>query len=222
MPGPRRLPWIWKRAGCQAIRVTDNGEGIESEQVPLAFTRYATSKIESFDDLCHIRSFGFRGEALPSIASIARVEMVTRRASSPIGTRVLIEGGEVRELTDAGCPVGTSILVDRIFAPVPVRRKFLKSDMTEQGYCLDAVTRLALAQPGVRIKVSAGQRSLLNVPAVTDPAERIALTLGRDLRSQLTEVSFERDGATLRGSSPCPSTPVPTPPRCIFMSTAAT
>ena len=188
-----------ERGGCQAIRVTDNGEGIESEQVPLAFTRYATSKIGAFDDLYHIRSFGFRGEALPSIASIARVELVTRRVTSPAGTRIIIEGGEIKELSEAGCPVGTSIFVDRIFAPVPVRQKFLKSDMTEQGYCLDAITRLALAQPGVKTKVSTGKRLLLNVPAAKDFAERIALTLGRDLQSQLTPVSGQRNGVILKG-----------------------
>ena len=188
-----------ERGGCQAIRVTDNGEGIESKQVPLAFTRYATSKIQAFEDLYRIRSFGFRGEALPSIASIARVEMVTRRVSSPAGTRIIIEGGEVKELADAGCPVGTSIFVDRIFASVPVRLKFLKSDSTEQGYCLDAVNRLVLAQPGVKMTVSAGKRSLLSVPAARDLAERIGLSLGREIQSQLLPVSGERDGANLKG-----------------------
>jgi DNA mismatch repair protein MutL len=197
--GATELSVDLEKGGCQAIRVTDNGEGIDREEVPLAFTRYATSKIEAFEDLYRLRSFGFRGEALPSIASISRVEMVTRRASSPVGTRVIVEAGEVKELSDAGCPVGTSILVSRIFAPVPVRRKFLKSDITEQGYCLDVITRLALAQPGIRMKVSAGDRSLLNIPASKDLAERIALTLGPDLRGQLVPVSGERDGAALRG-----------------------
>ena len=125
--------------------------------------------------------------------------MVTRRADSPVGTRLIIEAGEVKELTDAGCPVGTMILVDRIFAPVPVRRKFLKGEMTEQGYCLDVITRLALAQPGIRLKVTAGERTLLALPAVRELAERIALTLGRDLRGQLVPVAGQREGATLAG-----------------------
>ncbi len=188
-----------EKGGCQAIRVTDNGEGMEPEDVPLSFTRHATSKMVVFEDLYRIRSFGFRGEALPSIASISRVEMVSRRAASPAGTRIIIEGGEVRELSDAGCPVGTSILVSRIFDPVPVRRKFLKSDMTEQGYCLDWITRLALAQPGIRLRVSAGGRTLMNVPAAKDLSERISLTLGQDFRSQLAPASGEREGATLKG-----------------------
>ena len=188
-----------EKGGCQTIRVTDNGEGIEPEDVPLAFARHATSKIAVFEDLYRVRSFGFRGEALPSIASISRVEMVTRRAASPVGTRVIIEGGAIQEQTDAGCPAGTSIRVSRIFEPVPVRRKFLKGDMTEQGYCLDWITRLALAQPGVRLRVSAGGRTLLNVPAAKDLAERIALTLGRDFQGQLVPAAGERDGAALKG-----------------------
>jgi DNA mismatch repair protein MutL len=188
-----------ERGGCQAIRVTDNGEGIDPEDVPLAFARHATSKISAFEDLYRVRSFGFRGEALPSIASISRVEMVTRRAGSPVGTRVVIEGGETKELTDTGCPVGTSIRVSRIFEPVPVRRKFLKGDMTEQGYCLDWITRLALAQPGTRIRVSAGDRTLMNVPAVNELAERIALTLGRDFQGQLVPATGERNGSALKG-----------------------
>jgi DNA mismatch repair protein MutL len=188
-----------EKGGCQAIRVIDNGEGIDPEDVSLAFARHATSKIAAFEDLYRIRSFGFRGEALPSIASISRVEMVTRRAESPIGARVIIEGGDVKERSDAGCPAGTSILVSRIFEPVPVRRKFLKSDKTEQGYCLDWITRLALAQPGIRLRVSAGGRTLMNVPAVKDIAERIALTLGQDFRGQLVPAAGGKNGVSLKG-----------------------
>ncbi len=185
--------------GGSAIRVTDNGEGITREDVPLAFARYATSKIGSFDDIYRVHSFGFRGEALPSIASISRVEMTTRQASSPAGTRAIIEGGEVKEISDTGCPVGTSILVSRIFEPVPVRRKFLKSDTTEQGYCMDVITRLALMQPAVKIRVSVGGRPVLNIPAVPDLSERIALTLGQDFRGQLIPAAGESEGVRLQG-----------------------
>lgn len=188
-----------EKGGCQAILVTDNGEGMDPEDVPLSFTRHATSKIAVFEDLYRIRSFGFRGEALPSIASISRVEMVTRRAESPIGTRIVIEGGEVKELSDAGCPTGTMIRVSGIFDPVPVRRKFLKGEKTEQGYCLDWITRLALAQPGIRLRISAGARTLLNVPAAKDLSERISLVLGQELRRQLVPAAGERDGVTLGG-----------------------
>lgn len=188
-----------EKGGCHAIRITDNGEGMDPEDLPLAFARHATSKMERFEDLYRIRSFGFRGEALPSIASISRVEMVSRRAASPAGTRIVIEGGEVKELSDAGCPPGTSIRVSRIFEPVPVRRKFLKSEMTEQGYCLDWITRLALAQPGISLRISAAGRTLLNVPAAKDLSERISLTLGQEFRGQLVPAAGGRDGATLKG-----------------------
>ena len=185
--------------GGASIRVTDNGEGIAREDVSLAFSRYATSKIGSFEDIYRIHSFGFRGEALPSIASISRVEMATRQVSSPAGTRAIVEGGEVKEISDIGCPVGTSILVSRIFDPVPVRRKFLKSDMTEQGYCMDVITRLALMQPAVKIRVSVGGRLVLNIPAVPDLSERIALTLGQDFRGQMIPAAGESDGVRLQG-----------------------
>jgi DNA mismatch repair protein MutL len=188
-----------ERGGCHAIRVTDNGEGMDPEDVPLSFSRHATSKMAVFEDLYRIRSFGFRGEALPSIASISRVEMVSRRAASHVGTRIVIEGGEVKELSDAGCPAGTSIRVSRIFEPVPVRRKFLKSDMTEQGYCLDWITRLALAKPEIRLRISAAGRTLMNIPAAKDLSERISLTLGQEIRCQLAPAAGERDGATLKG-----------------------
>ncbi|MBA4421753.1 MAG: DNA mismatch repair protein MutL [Syntrophus sp. (in: bacteria)] len=185
--------------GGSSIRVTDNGEGIAREDVPLAFARYATSKIGSFDDIYRVHSFGFRGEALPSIASISRVEMVTRQISSPAGTRAIVEGGEMKEISDIGCPVGTSILVSRIFEPVPVRRKFLKSDMTEQGYCMEVITRLALMQSAVKIRASVGGRPVLNIPSAPDLSERIALTLGQDFRGQLIPAAGEIEGVRLTG-----------------------
>jgi len=188
-----------EKGGCQSIRITDNGEGIAPEEVPLAFARYATSKIGTFEEIYRVHSFGFRGEALPSIASIARVEMVTRRASSDAGTRIVIEAGQVLEISEAGCPPGTSILVSRIFEAVPVRRKFLKSLSTEQGACIDAVTRLALVQGGVRVRVSASNRPLLSIPAARDLSERIALVLGPDFRDQLVPVAGEGEGVKLAG-----------------------
>ena len=197
--GATEISVALEKGGCQSVRVADNGEGISPDEVPLAFARHATSKISAFEDLYRVRSFGFRGEALPSIASIARVEMVTRQAASAAGTRIVIEGGAILEQTEAGCPAGTSIEVTRIFDPVPVRRKFLKGGMTEQGYCLDWITRLALARPEIRLRVTAGGKTLMSVPAARDPAERIALTLGRDFWGQLVPATGRREGAALEG-----------------------
>jgi DNA mismatch repair protein MutL len=176
------------RGGCATVKVTDNGEGMAPVDVLLAFARYATSKIYQFDDLYEVHSFGFRGEALPSIASIARVDMTTRQPSALAGTKVTVEAGQIGEIMEVGCPVGTSILVSRIFDTVPVRKKFLKTETTEQGYCMDVVIRLALAHPEVRITVSANGKTVLNIPATRDMGERAALILGADFSDQMVPV----------------------------------
>ncbi len=174
--------------GCGSIRVSDNGGGIEPSDVTKAFERYATSKICEFDDIYRVQTFGFRGEALPSIASIARVEMITKKRGRLSGTRIVVSAGRVEEISDTGSPDGTTITVSRIFDPVPVRRKFLKSEATEQGHCIDVITRTALCCPTVRIQVIAGGREILKIPATADVSERIALILGVDFTDRLVPV----------------------------------
>ncbi|HOG16116.1 MAG TPA: DNA mismatch repair endonuclease MutL [Syntrophales bacterium] len=188
-----------EKGGCESIRVADNGRGIEAADVPLAFARHATSKIRVFDDLFRLRTFGFRGEALASIAAVARVEMVSRTASSPSGMRIVVESGTVRESAEIGCPVGTTVLVDRIFASVPARKKFLKTAATEQGNCLDTVTRLAMSNAGVGIRVTANGRETMNLPASGDLAERLALLLGGELRGQLVPLDYSARGIRISG-----------------------
>ncbi|MBE9546355.1 MAG: DNA mismatch repair endonuclease MutL [Proteobacteria bacterium] len=188
-----------ENGGKKSIKVVDNGEGIESKDIVLAFERYATSKIYTFDDIYKVRSFGFRGEALPSIASISRVEMVTRREESLSGTRVTVEGGEVKEVMEAGCPVGTSVSVSDIFYSVPVRKKFLKKDSTEQGHCVDTITRLALPHPDVKVKVVANGRTILNIPRTKDLSERVSMVLGGDLRKNILYVEGKREDVSLSG-----------------------
>jgi DNA mismatch repair protein MutL len=188
-----------EKGGCGSIKVIDNGEGIEDIDVPRAFERFATSKIYQFDDIYKVRSYGFRGEALPSIAAISRVEMVTRRQSILSGTRVIVQAGQVKAITETGCPVGTSVLVSHIFDPVPVRKKFLKTEMTEQGYCMDVITRMALSRPEVRIKVSAHKKELLNIPATKDISERISLVLGTDYGGHMIPVKGTRESVMLTG-----------------------
>lgn len=188
-----------QQGGCLSVSVTDNGEGIERADVPLAFARFATSKIGTFSDLYQVRSYGFRGEALPSIASIARVEMVTRTASLAAGTRIVVEAGEVKEIAEVGCQVGTSVTVSSIFAPVPVRRKFLKSEATERSYCLEAVTRLALAKWGVKVRAFAEGRQVFFIPSAPSLGERIALALGKEVREALVPVAGRRGQVVLEG-----------------------
>ncbi len=193
------------RGGCEAIRITDNGEGMDPEDASLAFSRYATSKIYQFADIYAVRSFGFRGEALPSIASIARLEMTTKKKDSLEGTRVVVEEGEIRERSAVGCPVGTSILVSNIFDPVPVRRKFLKSEKTEQGQCLDALIRLALAHPEVRFRVTDKGKEILALPREQDAGQRLALLLGTDFREGMLTLTGQRPAIKLTGFASGPA-----------------
>ncbi len=188
------------KGGCAALRITDNGAGMEPADVPLAFQRHATSKLTVFDDLYRLRTFGFRGEALPSIAAVARVELTTRPSAAPLaGTTIIVENSRVEELREAGCPAGTTIHVSRIFDAVPVRKKFLKSEATEQGACLEAINRIALASPGVKIRVLSNGRPLWDMPATADAGERIGMVLGREAGSGLLKIKGDREELALVG-----------------------
>ncbi|MFA5618011.1 MAG: DNA mismatch repair endonuclease MutL, partial [Syntrophorhabdaceae bacterium] len=128
-----------EQGGCKSIRVSDNGQGIDAGEVGLAFQRHATSKIQSVDDIFHIITYGFRGEALPSIASVARVEMISRKRNALSGSRVVLDGGKVETIQEIGCPEGTTVSVTHIFDHVPARKKFLKSVSTEQTACMEVL-----------------------------------------------------------------------------------
>ena len=187
------------KGGCAALRITDNGAGMEPADVPLAFQRHATSKLTVFEDLYRLRTFGFRGEALPSIAAVARVELTTRPPAALAGTTIIVENSRVEELREAGCPAGTTIHVSRIFDAVPVRKKFLKSEATEQGACLEAINRIALASPGVKIRVLSNGRPLWDMPATADAGERIGMVLGREAGSGLLKIKGDREELALVG-----------------------
>ena len=187
------------KGGCEAVAVIDNGLGIEHEDVALVFERHATSKISRLDDLYRIGSFGFRGEAMASIASIARVELLTRRQDDLAGTRALAEAGVICDISPAGCPPGTQVRVTGIFANVPARRKFLKTEATEQASCLDAVARLALAHPEIRFCVLANGREVFVAPQASDIAGRIAMVLGEDFHLHCRPVSAQKDDLEISG-----------------------
>jgi DNA mismatch repair protein MutL len=185
--------------GKELIRIADNGSGVEPEDVPLAFERHATSKILTAADLFDVRSFGFRGEALPSIAAVSRVEMATRRRGDVGGTRIVVENGRILASETVGCPEGTTIAVSRIFDSLPVRKKFLRQDSTEQGHCLDIIVRVLLPHGRVRAKVAAANRTLLEIPRTENLRERIVLMLGSDLRNHLVPVEGDSPGMRLTG-----------------------
>ena len=132
-----------QEGGISFIRIMDNGDGILREDVPNAFLRHSTSKIRAVEDLSHIESLGFRGEALSSIAAVTQVELITKRREDTLGTRYLIEGGKEQLIEDTGAPDGTTFLIRQLFYNVPARRKFLKTPMTEAGHIQDLLMRLA-------------------------------------------------------------------------------
>jgi DNA mismatch repair protein MutL len=185
--------------GKKSIRVVDNGRGIDGEDVPLVFERHATSKIYTFEEIHRILSFGFRGEAMASIAAISRIEMLTRRSGASSGTRATVRGGTVEEVLDAGCPVGTSVRVTDVFHSTPARKKFLKGDSTEQSHCMDAVVRLALSNPEVKIRVVANGKTILDVPRTDNLSDRIALVFGKDFGRHTLDVEGRKGDAILRG-----------------------
>jgi len=185
--------------GKELIRIADNGAGIAPGDVPLAFERHATSKILTVDDLYDVKSFGFRGEALPSIAAVCRVEMSTRRRGEVAGTRIAVESGRILENEAVGCPEGTSIAVSRIFDSLPVRKNFLRQDATEQGHCLDIIVRVLLPHGAVRAKVLTASKTLLEIPRTENLYERIVLLLGSDLRNHLVSAAEKSSGMSLSG-----------------------
>ncbi len=178
--------------GRKLIRITDNGHGMGRDDAMLAFERHATSKIRSSDDLLHIATLGFRGEALPSIASISRLELTTRAEDEPSGTRIEIHGGKLAAVEDSGGPTGTSFTIQDLFFNTPARRKFLKSETTETAHVTALVTHYALAHPAKHFELVSSTHTLLNAPPVAKSEERIYQIFGRDTLDQLIPLAAER------------------------------
>ena len=179
-----------KNGGISYIRVTDNGKGIPEDDLEIAFERHATSKIRSADDLNTVTSMGFRGEALASIAAIARVEMVSKTAEQQNGFKVVVEGGNILEKSEAGCPVGTSITVTNLFFNTPVRYKFLKKDFTEAGYIEDAITRIALVHPEISIRLINTGKTIIQTNGNGDLKTVIYSIYGKDVAGALIETDY--------------------------------
>jgi DNA mismatch repair protein MutL len=179
--------------GRQLIRVTDNGHGMVRDDALLAFERHATSKVRSSDDLLHIATLGFRGEALPSVASVARVHLLTRPPEDSVGTEIEIAGGKILRVEDAGCAVGTTLEVRDLFFQTPARKKFLKSEQTELGHVTQLVTNYAIVHFDKHIELHTAASCVLQAPPVRDAAERIFQIFGNQTLEQLLPVAAERD-----------------------------
>ncbi len=182
-----------RSGGLQLIRVADNGEGMTQEDVPLALERFATSKIREAEDLYAIQTLGFRGEALPSIASVSKMVLRTRPPHSISGTKVISEGGEIQHLSETGCPVGTEVEVHDLFYNVPVRRKFLKSIRTELRYALLQFHRICLAYPSITFKFIHDGRLLDELIKTDSLWVRVEAVLGRQVVDHLITVRYEEE-----------------------------
>ncbi|RJP93669.1 MAG: DNA mismatch repair endonuclease MutL [Desulfobacteraceae bacterium] len=193
------------QGGRSLIRISDNGSGMSHDEALLSIERYATSKILTEDDLYAIKTLGFRGEALPSIASVSKFTLVTKDRDSLAGTEIYIEGGRIKKVSDTGASQGTMITVDHLFFNTPARRKFLKTVTTEMGHIADVVSCQALSRPDVHFRLTHNGKEVLNWPAVQTPILRVAHVLGSDLESSLYPLDFQNDTLTLSGWTSDPS-----------------
>ena len=188
-----------KNGGISYIKVTDNGKGIAQDDLEIAFERHATSKIRSADDLNTVTSMGFRGEALASIAAIANVELISKTQEQEIGYKVIVEAGEVLSKEEAGCQTGTSITVRNLFFNTPVRYKFLKKDYTESGYIEDVITRIALVNPNIAIKLINTGKTVIQTNGSGDLKNVIYSIYGKDVANSVLEVSYIYEDITIKG-----------------------
>jgi len=185
--------------GISLIRVTDNGSGIEREDIRNAFLRHSTSKIRKVEDLAHIASLGFRGEALSSISAVTRTELITKTKEDTFGTRYVIEGGVEQSLEDAGAPDGTIFLVRQLFYNVPARRKFLKTPMTEAGHVQDLLMRLALSHPEVAFTFINNGQTKMRTSGNGKLKDVIYSIYGREAAANLIELDYSMDGLVMKG-----------------------
>lgn len=187
-----------KEGGTTFIRITDNGAGIEKEQVPLAFLRHATSKIRKVEDLSLISSLGFRGEALSSIAAVSRVELITKPHEQLIGVRYQIEGGMEKGMEEIGAPDGTTFLIRDLFYNTPARAKFLKTRTTEAGYISSFIEQLALSHPHISFKYMQNGQTKLHTSGNNNLKEAIYQIYGREITRELIEIHTKDREETIR------------------------
>ena len=188
-----------KNGGISYIRITDNGKGIAPDDMEIAFERHATSKIRKAEDLETVKSMGFRGEALASVAAISKVEMTSKYIENEIGYKVEVEGGTIKNKEEAGCPKGTTIIITDLFFNTPVRYKFLKKDYTEAGYIEDVVTRIALIHPEIAVKLINTGKTTIQTPGNNDFKAVIYSIYGKDIADNILEVNYNYEDITVTG-----------------------
>ncbi|RZB34446.1 MAG: DNA mismatch repair protein MutL [Desulfobacteraceae bacterium Eth-SRB1] len=202
--GSSRIAIEIENGGRSLIRVSDNGCGMNKDDALLSLERYATSKIYKNDDLFSIKSLGFRGEALPSIASVSKFSLVTRDKASDAGAEILIHGGKIKKVSQIGAPTGSMVTVKQLFFNVPARRKFLKSVNTEFGHIADIISSIGLGRPDVKFLLNHNGRLVKGRPVATDPFDRVVDVLGSGLKRGLHRIKFDDDNISVAGwiSSP--------------------
>ena len=197
--GAQKITIEIKNGGISYIRVTDDGGGIEKDDLPAAFVRHATSKVRTAADLEQIGSFGFRGEALASIAAVCKVEVLSRTPESISGRRYVIHGSQEVDFSDAGCPVGTTIVVRDVFFNTPARMKFLKKDSTEAGTIANIVDKIALANPQISFRFIRDGQVKLNTPGNGDLLSVIYAVYGKEFAADMIPVNYTHEFVTVSG-----------------------
>ena len=188
-----------QNGGISKIRISDNGKGIEPDDMVMAFDRHATSKIRQAGDLDYVRTMGFRGEALASIAAISRVEMVSKTKESETGYKVVAEAGNIISEEMTACPVGTTITVEKLFFNTPVRYKFLKKDYTEAGYIEDAVKRIALVHPEIAIKLINNGKTIIQTNGNGKLEDVIYGIYGKEIVDGLLPIEYKYENIFIKG-----------------------
>jgi DNA mismatch repair protein MutL len=198
--GAKRIDIDLEEGGIRLIRIRDDGGGIHADELPLAVSRHATSKIASLDDLEAVATLGFRGEALPSIASVSRFRIASRRAADEHGASLQVEGGKVSEVAPKQQPPGTTVEVRELFYNVPARRKFLRAERTELSHIEEWLRSLALARPDVELRVTHnGKPSRRYKSGNSESSARLGETLGDDFAAQSLRIDHAGAGLRLHG-----------------------
>jgi DNA mismatch repair protein MutL len=197
--GATRIHVAVEKGGRGLVEVIDNGSGMSHDDALMAIERYATSKLRQAADLFAIRTLGFRGEALPSIAAVSRLTLSTRESEAEAGTELFIEGGSLRQVREVGIPPGTRVAVGQLFFNTPARRKFLKTVATEMSHVGDVLASIALAHPAAAVRLDHDGRMLRQWPAVSEPVVRAADVLGRSLQDLLLPVRHEGETIAVSG-----------------------